>query len=466
VPEGLDPIQGLAPLAQRLRPRTLPEFVGQDHLLGEGKLLRLLYERNQVASLILWGPPGVGKTTLARILARNAKADFVEFSAVLSGIKDVREVVSQAQAGRRLGGRPTVLFVDEIHRFNKAQQDAFLPHVESGLITLIGATTENPSFEIIPALISRARVLVLEPLSPGELSRIIDQALGDRERGLGSLGLRLDARARGFLIGTSGGDARSLLNALELSSALAPAGPDGARELTEPVVTEAVQRKAWRYDKGAEEHYNLISALHKSLRDSDPDAALYWLSRMLEGGEDPVYLLRRMIRFASEDVGLADPLAIILGSACLESYRLLGSPEGDLALAHLALHLAMAPKSNAAYLAFGRAREDARTLGPLPVPLHIRNAPTALMKGLGYGDGYQYAHDLEGAETDQGHMPRELEGKAYYQPTGRGREKGLGEALRARRARRAERAAKEGDALEREARMIAAQEEGPRKKGP
>jgi putative ATPase len=328
-----------------------------------------------------------------------------------------------------------VLFVDEIHRFNKAQQDAFLPHVESGLITLIGATTENPSFEIIPALVSRARVLVLEPLTYEELGGLIDLAITDSERGLGTLKLHIGEKARDFLIMSSGGDARSLLNALELASALAKVQEDGAREITEGVVSEAVQRKAWRYDKGGEEHYNLISALHKSLRDSDPDAALYWLSRMLEGGEDPVYLLRRMIRFASEDIGLADPLALLLGTSALESYRLLGSPEGDLALAHLAVHLAVAPKSNSVYAAFGRARKDARDLGPLPVPLHIRNAPTTLMKDLGYGKGYQYAHDYQDAETDQEHMPDELLGRVYYKPTDRGREKAIGDLLRVKRAR-------------------------------
>ncbi|MDR1035026.1 MAG: AAA family ATPase [Deltaproteobacteria bacterium] len=543
----------LAPLAQRLRPRNLDEYVGQKHLLGEGKLLRLLYQSGRVASLILWGPPGTGKTSLARLLTRNADATYVEFSAVLSGIKDVREVVESARATRKLAGRPTVLFVDEIHRFNKAQQDAFLPHVESGLITLIGATTENPSFEIIPALISRARVLVLEPLGRADLEGIIDLALSDSDRGLGRLGLTLEPRAREFLIMSSGGDARSLLNALELSAELAagaaasakateagvgeteagreggedaeaptdagagggkaeagreggedagaptaagagdgeaetgkPGGEDagaakaigagggeaeagksggedagaakaiGAEDgeteagkpggvtggeaggtITESIVSEAVQRKAWRYDKGGEEHYNLISALHKSLRDSDPDGALYWLARMLEGGEDPVYLLRRMIRFASEDVGEADPESLILGVSALESYRLLGSPEGDLALAQLAVHLAMAPKSNSVYAAFGSARSDARARGPLEVPLHIRNAPTRLMKELGYGKGYVYAHDRPDAETDQEHLPDQLAGTLYYHPSSRGREKGMAVPLAARRARMA-----------------------------
>ncbi|MDR1545756.1 MAG: replication-associated recombination protein A [Deltaproteobacteria bacterium] len=422
-----------SPLAQRLRPRNLDELIGQKHLLGPGKLLRRLYELGQTASLILWGPPGVGKTSLARLLTDRAKAEFVEFSAVLSGIKDVREVVAQAQTRRRLGGRPTVLFVDEIHRFNKAQQDAFLPHVENGLITLIGATTENPSFEIIPALISRASVLTLEPLSRDELADLITLALTDRERGLGALEARLAPEALDFLVVSSGGDARALLNALELSAGLVRPDADGRRTVDLAAAEEAVQRKAWRYDKGAEEHYNLISALHKSLRDSDPDAALYWLARMLDGGEDPVYLLRRMIRFASEDVGLADPLSLLLGISALESYRLLGSPEGELALAHLAVHLALAPKSNSVYKAFGAAQQDVRRHGPLPVPLNIRNAPTKLMKDLGYGRGYQYAHDHPDALTDQPRLPDELRERRYYWPTRRGREKALAEHLDARR---------------------------------
>ncbi|MDR0622216.1 MAG: replication-associated recombination protein A [Deltaproteobacteria bacterium] len=423
------------PLAQRLRPRNLDEYVGQKHLLGPGKLLRLLYERGQVASLILWGPPGVGKTSLARLLTQKAKADYVEFSAVLSGIKDVREVVEKARQAKAALNRPTVLFVDEIHRFNKAQQDAFLPHVESGLITLIGATTENPSFEIIAALLSRTRVLVLEPLSRAELEELAAMALADRERGLGLLEAKLDPQALDLLIVSSGGDARSLLNALELASALARPDAEGNRAITVATVEESVQKKAWRYDKGGEEHYNLISALHKSLRDSDPDASLYWLARMLEGGEDPLFLLRRMIRFASEDVGLADPLALMLGISALESYRLLGSPEGDLALAHLAVHLACAPKSNSVYKAFSAARSDAKKHGPLGVPLHIRNAPTKLMKELGYGHGYQYAHDFKDAEVDQTHLPPELEGAEYYHPTERGREKAIADFLRARRER-------------------------------
>ncbi|MDR1487984.1 MAG: replication-associated recombination protein A [Deltaproteobacteria bacterium] len=426
------------PLAQRLRPRHLDEFIGQKHLLGPDKLLRLLYEQGQVASLILWGPPGVGKTSLARLITQKADAAYVEFSAVLSGIKDVREVVEKARLTRQAHKKATVLFVDEIHRFNKAQQDAFLPHVESGLLTLIGATTENPSFEIIPALLSRTRVLVLEPLSREDLESLTARALADSERGLGKLEASATPEAVEFLLRSSGGDARSLLNALELAASLARSDSDGKKTITVETVEESVQRKAWRYDKDGEEHYNLISALHKSLRDGDPDGALYWLARMLEGGEDPLFLLRRMIRFASEDVGLADPLALMLGISALDSYRLLGSPEGDLALAHLAVHLALAPKSNAVYKAFGQARQDARTLGPLPVPLHIRNAPTKLMKQLGYAKGYKYAHDYQDAEVDQEHLPEELIGKRYYHPTDRGREKALKEFLDQRRKKKKE----------------------------
>jgi putative ATPase len=393
-----------------------------------------MWEESRLTSLILWGPPGVGKTTLARLLAQKAKSEFVEFSAVLAGVKEVREVVTAAQTRRRLGNQMTVLFVDEIHRFNKAQQDAFLPHVENGLITLIGATTENPSFEIIPALISRTRVLVLEPLSQADLVALTRKALSE-PRGLGDFKAQLTEEAESFLLQTAGGDARSLLNALELAVSLVKPNALGERIVTFPIMEQAIQKKAWRYDKGGEEHYNLISALHKSLRDSDPDAALYWLARMLEGGEDPVYLLRRMIRFASEDVGLADPQALTLGIACLDSFRLLGSPEGDLALAQLAVHLACAPKSNAVYVAFNEARADAQKFGPLPTPLHIRNAPTKLLKELGYGHGYQYAHDHEDALVDQERLPEPLVGRQYYRPTQRGQEKTIAEFLARRKTR-------------------------------
>jgi putative ATPase len=430
--ESLFSAQGVAaataPLAERMRPRSLAEFAGQRHLLGPHAFLTRAVASGQLVSLILWGPPGSGKTTLARIIAGSADAEFLSFSAVLSGVKEIREVVEQARGAAR-AGRRTILFVDEIHRFNKAQQDAFLPHVEAGLITLIGATTENPSFEVISPLISRSRVLVLEPLADDDIKGVLKRALTDSERGLGSLKLDVTEEALDHISRHADGDARRALGGLEAAAMTAEADGAGVRHLTRQVAEEAMQKKALLYDKAGEEHYNLISALHKSLRDSDPDASLYWLVRMLEAGEEPLYLARRMVRFASEDIGNADPQALQVALAAMESYRFLGSPEGELALVQAALYLACAPKSNAAYTALGRVRREINDSGAQPVPLHIRNAPTKLMKGLGYGRGYRYAHEEPEAQVDQEHLPDKLRGKRFYFPTERGFEKTIRERL-------------------------------------
>ncbi len=413
------------PLAERLRPRTLEEFVGQDHLLGPNKILHSLLSRGTLPSLILWGPPGCGKTTLARLLAKMIDANFVSFSAVLSGIPELRTIIQEAKDTKKMGGPRTVLFVDEIHRFNKAQQDAFLPHVESGLITLIGATTENPSFEIISPLLSRCQILTLNRLDRKALSTLIERAIKDKERGLGRLELSIGPDATNLLVEKADGDARSLLNFLELSAELAVSQlPDGkGAKITLEIVEEAIQQRLLRYDKDGEEHFNIISAFHKSLRGSDPDAALYWLARMLSAGEDPHYIARRMVRFASEDIGNADPQALSVALNALSAFDFLGKPEGELALAQAALYLATAPKSNAIYIAYGEAVADVKKFGTLPVPLHIRNAPTKLMKDLGYGKGYKYAHDYKDAIADQEHMPSELRNRIYYKPTTRGYEK-------------------------------------------
>ncbi len=416
------------PLADRLRPRNLAEFIGQHHVVGEGTLIRKAIEQDRIFSMILWGPPGCGKTTLARIIAGETDSHFVHFSAVLSGVKEIRAVIDIARDQQRMYRKRTILFVDEIHRFNKAQQDAFLHHVESGLITLIGATTENPSFEVIAPLLSRCRVITLEMLSAEDLSTIIDRALADRERGLGTRRLELEPDAREYLIRAADGDARAVLNNLEVVSSLIASEQDSSAEDHMPKITlqnleRALQKKALIYDKAGEAHYNLISALHKSLRGSDPDAALYWLARMLTAGEDPFYIARRMVRFASEDVGNADPNALTVAMSAMEAFKFLGHPEGELALAQAAVYLATAPKSNSIYAAYGKVTHVIEESGALPVPFHIRNAPTRLMKELGYGKGYKYAHDYKDAYTPQDHLPDDLSERVFYSPTDRGYEK-------------------------------------------
>ena len=433
-PRESPPSRKAAPLADRMRPRTLEEFVGQAHLLGEGKVLRVALTQGEVPSLILWGPPGTGKTSLAMLIASHVKAAFIRFSAVTSGIKEIKEVIGDADRRLRGSGQRTILFVDEIHRFNKAQQDAFLPHVERGTITLIGATTENPSFEVIAPLLSRAKVLVLQPLSATEIRLILERALKDAERGLGTRRLHVPEDALAAITGWANGDARAALNLLDLSAQLAGAS-DQQAGLTLPIVQEAAQKRSLLYDKTGEEHYNLISALHKSLRGSDPDAALYWLARMLASGEDPLYIVRRLIRFASEDIGNADPQALSLAVMAKEAYHFLGTPEGELALAQCVLYLATAPKSNAVYAAFGNAQADVASAPAEPVPLHIRNAPTPLMKELRYGEGYKYAHDYEGAHVEQDYLPESLRGRVYYRPTDRGLEAEIQKRLTAWRRR-------------------------------
>jgi putative ATPase len=430
------------PLADRMRPRTLDEFVGQEQLLGPGKPLRTQIERDDTGSLIFWGPPGTGKTTLAKIIAKMTKAEFIEFSAVLAGIKEIKQVMADAERARQYGTR-TIVFIDEIHRFNKAQQDAFLPHVEKGNIRLIGATTENPSFEIISALLSRCRVYVLQPLTEDQIMTLLRRALTDRERGLGEMHLTASDDVLKKIASYSSGDARSAYNVLEVAAGLtipllARPARTGAPEdhvsqpsceITDSVVHDALQKRILLYDKSGEEHYNLISALHKSVRNSDPDAALYWLCRMLEAGEDPLYIARRVVRMAVEDIGLADPNALALCMAARDAVDFIGMPEGNLALAEAVVYLSAAPKSNALYTAYGDVKQDVEQTSADPVPLHLRNAPTALMKGLGYGRGYQYAHDFEDKITDMRCLPDNLRGRVYYHPTNEGIEKRIRDRL-------------------------------------
>jgi putative ATPase len=429
------------PLADRMRPRTLEEFVGQEQLINPGKPLRTQIERDDTGSLIFWGPPGTGKTTLAKIIANMTKAEFIEYSAVLAGIKEIKQVMADAEHARQYGTR-TIVFIDEIHRFNKAQQDAFLPHVEKGNIRLIGATTENPSFEINSALLSRCRVYVLQPLTEEQIVLLLKRALADRERGLGEMSLTASGDVLKKIASYSSGDARGAYNVLEVAAGLTKSPPSrkeheksGAptenqtREITDDIVRDALQKRVLLYDKTGEEHYNLISALHKSVRNSDPDAALYWLGRMLEAGEDPLYIARRVVRMSVEDIGLADPNALALCMAARDAVDFIGMPEGNLALAEAVVYLSAAPKSNALYTAYSDVKQDVEQTSADPVPLHLRNAPTALMKSLGYGRGYQYAHDFEEKVTDMQCLPDNLRGRVYYHPTSEGIEKRIRDRL-------------------------------------
>jgi putative ATPase len=436
--EGEESVRREGPLADRLRPRTLSEFVGQDHLLAPGKVLRQAIESDIIPSMILWGPPGSGKTTLAMLIASVTSARFIAFSAVLSGVKEIKEVIQEA--GREWGyqKRRTILFVDEIHRFNKAQQDAFLPHVENGTVILIGATTENPSFEVISPLLSRAKVFTLRALTEEEISLILNRALSEQERGLGQYRTSVEKDVIRKISQLVNGDARIGLNTLEMIVLTTPPDENGVRQITTKNLEEVLERKTFLYDKSGEEHYNLISAFHKSLRGSDPDAALYWLGRMLEAGEDPLYIARRMIRFASEDVGNADPQALQVSVSAMQAFHFIGLPEGNLALAQAAVYLATAPKSNSLYTAFQGVQKDVRELENMPVPLHIRNPVTSLMKDLGYGKDYKYPHDYPDHFIEEDYLTENLRGRIYYHPTDQGFEKEIKRRLEIWRRRKAE----------------------------
>jgi putative ATPase len=418
----------LQPLAERMRPRTLAEFIGQEKLLGPGKPLRMQIESDNIGSTLFWGPPGCGKTTLARLIARLTKSDFISFSAVLSGIREIKEVMAASELKSKSGNR-TIVFVDEVHRFNKAQQDAFLPYVEAGHIIFIGATTENPSFEVISPLLSRTKVYVLDALATPQIAELLDRALTDKEHGLGEQNIAASEQVLFRIASFANGDARAAYNTLELCVRSANVGPDGALQITSDLLEDVLQRKLLRYDKSGEEHYNLISALHKSVRNSDPDAALYWLARMLESGEDPLYLARRMVRMASEDVGLAEPGALAITLAAKDAFDFLGAPEGNLALAQAAVYLSLAPKSNALYTAYADVQEDVQKTEADPVPLHLRSAPTGLMKNLGYGKDYRYAHNYQEKVTNMQCLPDNLAGRSWYQPTDQGFEQRLRQRL-------------------------------------
>ena len=419
------------PLAARMRPRSFAGYVGQQHIIGEGKVLRKAIESDQLPSIILWGPPGSGKTTLAQVIASVSSSYFVPMSAVTAGVADLRRVIDEARRRRRLNGQRTILFIDEIHRFNKGQQDAVLPYVENGEVTFIGATTENPSFEVISALLSRCRVYTLDALPDADVRTIVERALADAENGLADLKVSLAPDALQTLVTMANGDARVALNALEMAARSVRPGTDGSRQVSLGDIEESMQKRALLYDKAGEQHYDLISALHKTLRGSDPDAALYWLGRMLEAGEDPLYVVRRLIRFASEDVGMADPQALVVCVAAQQAVHFVGMPEANLALAQAVVYLATAPKSNSLYTAYGRVQKDVETTRNDPVPLHLRNAPTGLMKGLGYGKGYKYAHEYEGHFVEQQNLPDAIKNKRYYFPTELGFEKTILARLKA-----------------------------------